>query len=228
MRVNGVSALVVHVQPYRETSSLVRLFTARYGMLAGIARGIRRARRGGNAMLQPFNQITTGWSGQGALLTLTSVELESARQLPESSLPAGFYVLELLVRLLHEHDPHPRLFEFICVLLDQFALGVSASPLLRRFEKELLLETGFGVSMDVDASGAPVEASQRYRLQADEGLIVDAAGPYAGADLLAIAADEYTDAQVRRTARLVFRALIDEHLGGRPLASRSLLPVKRS
>ncbi len=223
MRILAQPALVVHVRAYRETSMIVRLFTPAYGLVAGVAKGVRGRRSTKIAALQPFNEVRVSWLGTGSLLTLTDIELDQRRTLHGQRLAAGFYVLELLVRLLQEHDAHPSLYRLSQAVLGALADGLPLAPLLRRFEHELLNELGFGVDFSCDLQGEPLVPERRYALADGESFVMVSGGGYSGAELLAIGVDDYRLGPVRHTARLLFRELLDMHLGVKPLASRSLL-----
>ncbi len=113
MRVNLQPAYLLHRRPFRDSSQLVELFTAEHGRLSLVARGVHRKARGGStgAMLQPFVPLLVSFSGRGELKTLTHTEVAGRPQrLSGATLFSGFYLNELLVRLLHRYDPHPPLF----------------------------------------------------------------------------------------------------------------------
>lgn len=223
MRVLGQPALVIHVRAYRETSMIVRLFTPEYGLVAGVFKGVRSRRSTRVAALQPFNEVRVSWLGTGNLLTFTDIELQQRRMLHGQALAAGFYVLELLVRLLQERDAHPSLYRLCQAVLSAMADGLPLAPLLRRFEHELLGELGFGVDFSCDLDGEPLHPERRYSLESGERFVAVPGGGYSGAELLAIGVDDYRLGTVRHSARVLFRELLDSHLGAKPLASRSLL-----
>lgn len=228
MRTEGEDGLVVHVRAYRESSVIARFFTATQGMVAVVGKGVKGARgsrRGAErlAELQPFNRVRIAWVGGRGLATLTQIEMTQRRQLHGAGLAAGFYVLELLSRLLQDHDPHPRLYHTTHAVLDAIEAQARLTVVLRRFERELLTELGFGVDFGEDLEGRPLVSGQTYRLESGEGFIADSAGGYSGAVLAAIAANDYSAGHVRHAARHLFRDLLEPHLGGRPLTSRALI-----
>ncbi len=230
MRVLAEDALVIHVRAYRETSVIAQFFTASHGLVAIVGKGIKGARgsrRGALrlAELQPFNRVRISWVGGKGLATLTQIEMSHSRALHGQSLAAGFYVLELLSRLLQEHDPHPRLYHTVHAVLDAIEADARLSVVLRRFERELLNELGFGVDFQDDLGGVALIPEATYRLEDGEGFVADTSGVYPGAVLLAIHANDYSNGSVRRAARHLFRDLLEPHLGGRPLTSRAMLRV---
>ena len=113
MRVNLQPAYVLHSRPYRDSSALLEVLTPEHGRISLVARGVRnRSRRGsGAAQLQPFVPLLLSFTGRGELKTLTAKEtVGAAISLRGERMFSGLYINELLVRLLHRHDPHPQLF----------------------------------------------------------------------------------------------------------------------
>jgi DNA repair protein RecO (recombination protein O) len=229
-RVAGEAALVLHARPYRESSAIVSLLTANHGRVPVVARGVRGGKRGN--VLQPFNQVRVGWSGRSSLYTLTASELTRHAWLTGNALAGGFYVLELVTRLLPERESVPRIFAGACWALEH--LEASAPPLdvvLRIFEKRLLEELGYGLDFTRDAdSGEAILPGRTYLLHADSGFVVTDTQDrgYAGELLIEIATDGYRSRAARVAARRIFRDALRPLLGDRPLASRRLLKRQRA
>jgi DNA repair protein RecO (recombination protein O) len=226
-RVAGEPALVLHTRPYRESSAIVSLLTASHGRIAVVARGVRSGKRG-NA-LQPFNRLRVSWSGRGPLYTLTGWESAHHAWLSGNPLAAGFYVLEVLTRVLPEQEGAPGIFAGACTCLLDLQTGeVPLDVALRRFERVLLEELGYGIDFTRDAdSGEPVMAEAEYALHPETGFVRSVRG-YPGVALLDIAADRYDTRAARVAARKVFRQALRPLLGPRPLASRRLLTRTRA
>lgn len=224
MRVSGEPALVMQVKPFRETSSIVHCFARDGGRLALVHRGARR-RRSPMSGLQPFHEVQISYSGTGGMMTLYGAELLHAHRLSGDHLAAGFYVFELLARLLREHDGHPRLYAITRLVIDGLHQQQAPAPLLRVFERRLLEELGFGIQFLHDAAGAAIIADQRYALRDGEMFeqVPSADAGYAGSVLLAIHDDDYRARSTRAAAREIFRVALAPHLGDKPLASRALL-----
>ncbi|MDA1076537.1 MAG: DNA repair protein RecO [Proteobacteria bacterium] len=224
-RASGVSAIVLHTRPYRETSLLVNLLTADYGRIAGVANGVRKGTRG--HCFHPFFHLSVGFSGRSGLVTLTSFEALATRWLRGDSVAAAFYVCELITRLTREREPMPRLFDVTQWTLDQLLADHDIVPGLRVFERVLLEELGYGLDFDRDAQGLPLKPDLIYRFVPDVGFMVvetenhEEAVP--GNTLLDIGANQYTRAATRRAALSVFRLAIKAHLGDAPLISRQML-----
>ncbi len=111
MRISEQPAYVLHHYSYGETSLLLEVFTRDFGRLGILAKGARRARPRARVPLEPFQRLLIGWSGKGELPALTSVDLDDDPIfLSGEALYCGFYMNELLFRMLHRHDPHENLF----------------------------------------------------------------------------------------------------------------------
>lgn len=229
-RVSGEPALVLHARPYRESSAIISLLTPEHGRVPVVARGVRGSRRGN--VLQPFNRVRVDFSGRGSLYTLTGCELTRHAWLQGNALAAGFYVLELVTRLLPERESASEIFTGACWTLDHLESGAAAvDVVLRVFEKRLLEELGYGLDFAVDAhSGEPIRVEARYELFPDAGFVATATPGrgYPGAVLAAISADSYDERTTRLAARRIFRQALRPLLGDRPLASRRLIRRARS
>lgn len=208
---------VLHARPYRNSSLILEMLGQHRGRIGVVARGGRR-----NPLLQPFRPLLATLGGRGDLLTLTHVEARGAvLPLAGRALYCGLYLNELLMRLLHRHDPHPALLAPYEATLTTLASGVPEQDvLLRHFELTLLNELGYGFSLTETADGEPLHTGQRYRFDPEQGLLPAATG-WPGDVLLAIADGNWHDA-ARRTARDLLRAALAPHLGSRPLVSREL------
>ncbi len=176
MRVDGEIAFVLHTRAYRETSQLVDLFSRRYGRFRVVAKGSRGAKSltsKSSKILQPFTPLQISWSGKGELKTLLSSETVMALPLLQGErLYSGFYLNELLLRLLTEHDPHEQLFDQYHDTLMQLSRNDSLETLLRTFELRLLEEIGYGLVVDIDAeSGEPVREEGWYWFDPQQGFV---------------------------------------------------------
>ena len=214
---------VLHRRPWRETSLWLEVFTREAGKVALIAKGGRRPKRfpGG---LQPFQPLLLQWRRRGDLANLTAAEVGGvAFPLTGEALFCGFYVNELLSRLLARDDPHPGLFDGYRRVLLELAEGTVVEAGLRRFELTLLVEIGYAPVLDHEVEyGNAIEAERRYRYVPDRGPVADAGGWLHGRTLLDLNAGCLSSPRSRVEAKRLLRLLIEPHLQGRPLQSRSL------
>ncbi|MGQ0546637.1 MAG: DNA repair protein RecO [Betaproteobacteria bacterium] len=228
-RVDHEPGYVLHTYPYMETSLIVEAFARRFGRVALLARGARRPRSAMRGVLLSFHALRLSWSGSAELANLRGVEWSGALQpLSGRGLMCGFYLNELLLRLLPREDPHEALFDAYGVALSSLSKQKFLSETLRRFEKRLLAELGYAPLLERDAqSGEPVDAARRYMYEPDRGPIASgtsfAESSVSGQTLLDLAADDYTRAETREEARRLMRMLIGQRLHGQVLHTRSVL-----
>ncbi|MDX1735229.1 MAG: DNA repair protein RecO [Halioglobus sp.] len=236
MAVRLQPSYILHSRPYRDSSLIVEAFTAEHGRISLVAKGVRATtrRRGGRAALQPFLPLLLSFSGRGELKTLTASEPAGvACTLKGEKVYSALYLNELLVRLLHRHDPHPALFAAYSQALTSLAGDSEPDVALRRFELCLLDELGYSPDLTRDyGDGRPVDALRWYRYVDGHGVQAlpsdqeDVAGAYLGSHLLAIARGEF-GGDVRPEAKRLLRLVLREHLGEQPLRSRELFQRRR-
>jgi DNA repair protein RecO (recombination protein O) len=226
-RVEGESGYVLHAYPFRETSSIVEMFSRAHGRLPLVARGARRPRSQLRGVLMEFQPLELSWFGQGEMPTLAKAEwLGGQPLLSGRGLLFGYYLNELLLRLLAREDPHPSLFDAYRQTLLELSAREAHPRLLRHFEQTLLREIGYGLTLDREAdSGEPVRADRMYVYLIERGPMPAAAAPDAtlaisGKALLAMARGDYADGETLQQSKVVLRALINHYLGGQPLNSR--------
>lgn len=227
-RVNLESGFILHTTPFKETSVVAEVFTRTHGRVALIARGARRPASALRGLMQPFTPLLLSWFGKSELKTLHAAEWQGGLLAPQGrALMCGFYLNELLLRLLARGDAHEALYDRYVDTLAQLSANDDLERILRRFEKSLLAEIGYGATFDVDAdSGAPVEAGLRYVYQPERGAR-RAAGQegvaVSGQTLIDLTADRLDSARTLAEAKAVMRTLINHTLGAKPLYTRQLL-----
>ena len=232
-RVENVPGYVLHSRPWRETSLVVEAFTREHGRVGLVARGVRRARSRFRGLLLPFRLLLLSWSGRGELPTLTGADTEGGpvAVLRGRALFSGFYLNELMLKLLPRSDAHPDLFDDYRDAIDALGADEVLDGVLRTFEKRLLDALGYGPTLDraVD-TGNPVSPDKRYRYVPERGPVEgeggDDDGPaVSGRTLLALAGGRLGcggDDRERAEARHLMRAILAPHLGPRALGSRQL------
>lgn len=226
---------VLHARPWRETSLLVDVFTEQYGKLCLCAKGVRGKKSSKRSLLQPLSPLYLNWKGRGDLPTLTAVEPASPTiKLSGQSLYSAFYVNELMMRLLHRHDPHPTLFHQYHKALEQLVDSESIEPTLRQFELHLLSAIGYGLTLSHDMNGEPLREDSYYLLHTD-GLFqaVEHADNhfnqplFKGQYLMLIADNNWQNTEVLANAKRLLRMSLQSLLGDKPLQSRKLFRRKQ-
>lgn len=225
-------AWVIHRRPWRESSLLLDLFSLNHGRLSAVAKGARRRNQPWQSQLQPFTPLQLAWVGRSNLKTLTGADPGPALpSLQGSRLYCGFYLNELIQRLLPEEEPFPAVFTGYMNALEALAQASDGTGLevpLRRFEWCLMVELGYGFPLDqLGQTGEPLAQGQLYGLDPEQGVCAALDSgcrlrELPGEQLLALAAGDLSRPEVRRCAKRVMRVLIDHRLQGRPLHSREL------
>jgi len=180
-RIADEAAFVLHSYPYKETSLIVDALTRHHGRVALVARGAKRPRSALRGVLLAFQPLTISWvqarsrAVAGAqtgseLRTLTRAEwVGGLRPLRGDALMAGFYLNELIQKLLARDDAHEALFDAYLAALARLADDRPAAPVLRHFEVVLLREAGYAMRLAQTASGEPIEPTSRYRYVPEHG-----------------------------------------------------------
>ena len=238
MQVNAEPAYILHKRPYRETSQILEVFSRNYGRLSLMSRGSRGPRSRISGILQPFRPLLLGWYGRGEMPSLRSVDVADARPpvLTGKALLSATYLNELLVFMLHRNDVHEALFTEYHEALYNLQQAASLGPVLRKFEKQLLEQTGFGLNLVHDAdSGEAVQADRYYAYHFEHGPVQcqpEAPGRHpviSGSSLLAFSRGELDSEHDATEIKRLMRYVINNHLGTRKLKSRELFrpPLKR-
>ena len=229
-------AFVLHTYPYSETSLIVEMLTRNHGRLGLLAKGARRPRSAMRGVLLAFQPLTISWFGKAELRTLGRAEWRLVLpQLVGTGLMCGFYLNELLLKLVRREDAHEVLFDFyaetMTLLRDDAGDsngGKSYGPLLRRFELRLLKELGYAACLDRDVeSGEAILPFRHYRYVIERGpvAVTQAVGSrqLRGQTLLDMAREDYTDPDTAQEAKQLMRLLLNHYLGGQPLHTRQLI-----
>lgn len=230
-RQDAQPAFVLHSYPFRETSLVVELFTRDFGRVAVVARGARRPKSSLRGVLLAFQPLLVSWSGKGELYTLMRAEWHGAYQpLKGLSLICGFYLNELLLKLLPRHDAHESLFETYTRTLVSLHPHNEPSATLRTFEKNLLRELGYAVMLDREVdSGHAIAAEARYTYIVERGPVSGREDAerngveLLGQTLLDMQSGNYSSAVTQQQSKTLMRTLINHYLGDQVLHTRQLL-----
>ena len=239
-RQDAEPAFVLHSYPFRETSLIIEAFTRNFGRIAMVARGARRPRSVLRGVLLAFQPLQLSWGGKAELRTLHKAEWQGGLpQLQGRALLCGFYVNELMLKLLAREDPHEDLFETYRATFTALANGGDLETILRAFEQRLLKEAGYALTLDRDAAtGEAITASNTYYYLIERGPVrvngsgLHAAEPghanenrleLAGQTLLDMARDDYTNPATLQQSKALMRVLINHCLGNQILNTRQLL-----
>ena len=236
-------AYVLHSHDWSETSLIVELFTRERGRVVVVAKGAKRPYSQLRPILLPFQRVLvqlgrTPADEAAEVHTLRSAEW--AGGLPQADAEAlfsGFYVNELLLKLLARQDPHPPLFDAYADALAALADGGEAGrqTALRAFELTLLRELGVLPELGVVTQTVlAVRPDSHYTLDAEAGVVPvprgDAGLPGAALVALEAALVHGSGAALRDAAgpvlgalRVPLRGLLHYHLGSATLRTRLVM-----
>lgn len=240
----SLAAYVLHRYDWSESSLILDLFTREQGRVAVAAKGAKRPHSQLRAVLLPFQrlQVTLGRlsdePGASEIQTLRHADWAGgAAMLTGAALFSGFYLNELLMKLLARHDPHPALFEAYAATLPALASTDDAqveAP-LRAFELVLLREAGLLPELNVvTLTQQPVAAQQGHLLQPEAGVGVGRGdeNDLDGASLVALeaalahgslAALQQACSSVLPALKVQLRALLHYHVGTPMLRTRRVM-----
>jgi DNA repair protein RecO (recombination protein O) len=171
-RVLHEPAFVLHRYDWSESSLILEVLTRHHGRVAIVAKGVKRPSSQFRAILLPLQMLSISFSGDAEVHTLKGAEWQGGLTMPSGdALLSGYYLNELMMKLLARDDPHELLFDAYaqaCAWLRD-ALLLDAS--LRAFELVLLREIGLLPTLDVDSfSSAALEDDVLYSLVPEVGL----------------------------------------------------------
>ena len=241
------AAFVLHHYDWSESSQILDLFTRDQGRLAVVAKGSKRPYSQLRAVLLPFQRIQVSLSkpaksadkDAAEVVTLRGAEWAGGSTLPAgAALFSGYYLNELLLKLLARQDPHPQLFDAYADTLPELHAtdDMQSQAALRAFELRLLFILGLLPDLSLATlTQTPVQADRRYAISPEAGVINapgDDAAQLDGAVLVQLQAAllHGSGAALRQAClpalqglRAVLRGLLLYHLGGQPLRTRQLM-----
>ena len=243
-RIHAEPAFVVHRYDWSESSLILETFTRHHGRVALVAKGAKRPSSNFRPVLLPLQPLAISYSGDAEIRTLKAAEWVGAHIMPMGeALLSGYYINELLLRLLARDDPHPRLFDLYAQVVQVLAAGHDGTiaPALRAFELLLLRDIGLLPNLDLQTlTLAPLQANTAYSLFAEGGLRSLASHESNGIDVsvwqalqgsledtspmaatLRVCAE--LPADQRNTLQAQLRALVHYHCGVHTLRTRQIM-----
>jgi DNA repair protein RecO (recombination protein O) len=236
-----LAAYVLHRYDWSESSLILDLFTREQGRLAVAAKGAKRPYSQLRGVLLPFQRLNVSLGkaavhdeGSSDVQTLRGAEWAGgAAMLTGAALFSGFYLNELLMKLLARHDPHAALFDAYAAALPELAATdeMRVQAALRAFELTLLQQTGLLPDLSlVTLTQAPVRGERRYGLAPEAGVIAE--GDIAGDVLIGLqAALQHGSVPALQQAcraalpelKGALRAMIQQQLGSSTLRTRQVM-----
>lgn len=173
----GTAAYVLHSHDWSESSLILELFTRDHGRVVAVAKGAKRPYSQLRPVLMPFQHLVVGFgvrrSEDAEVWLLRQAEWAGGPAWPGgAALLPGFYLNELLMRLMVRHDPHPALFDAYAQTLQAMGDPSLLQAALRAFELILLRELGHLPDLStLSVTGQPVRAGQDYEVHPELGVL---------------------------------------------------------
>lgn len=232
-RVSLQPAYVLHARDYRDSSMIVDCLTPEFGRVSLVAKSAKGGRSNKRALLQPFRSLLISWQGRGSLQNLTAVE-ESGRAMSLHGIyqVCGYYITELLHRLLSQGEVTAELFALYDRCIRELEQKKQLEPLLREFELSLLQSLGLlaDLTLCID-DDSPVSPEIDYYFEPEAGIRMAGvahravAAKVSGRTLLALDRLDFNDSEVQRESKRLMRAILRYYLGDKPIKSRELFEV---
>ena len=228
-RVHNEPAWLLHHRPFRDSSQILDILSRDHGRLALVAKGSRGAKSKLRGILRLFLPLQISWVIRSDMGTLTGAEMNGVPlSLTGDALLSGYYVNELILKLLHRHDPQPEIYSVYGETIERLATNQDVALHLRQFEIELLRMLGYALNLDHDTElREPLRPQQQYEYRAEQGPVPVSGreGPmiFTGAELDAIRNQQFAEMAVLKKAGRLLRNVITYHLDGKELNSRKVL-----
>ena len=173
----GTAAYVLHSHDWSESSLILELFTRDHGRVVAVAKGAKRPYSQLRPVLMPFQRLVVTFgvkrSEDAEVWQLRQAEWAGGPAWPGgAALLPGFYLNELLMRLMVRHDPHPALFDAYGQALQAMADPTLLQAALRAFELILLRQLGHLPDLSAQTvNGQSVLAGQNYEVHPELGVV---------------------------------------------------------
>lgn len=220
------AAFVLQSWNWKETSLLVEFFTLEHGKIIAVARGAKRQGSQFRGLLTPFSPLKIAFSGQNEVKSLTRVEwLGGFFPIEGEALFYGFYVNELLVRLLAREDSAKNLFSSYVKVLECLAQAESNHEAgLRTFEMDLMTALGYGLPKTDEPwywDGEELKPWREDVLETDKTIVI-------APELIdKLIARDFRNKETLAFAKRLLRSMIAHYVGETPLNTRRILQQLR-
>ncbi len=232
-RIQNEPAWLLHHRPFRDSSRILDVLSRDHGRLSLVARGSRSSGSRLKGILRPFLPLQLSWVIRSDMGTLTGAEMDGAPiSLAGDGLMSGYYVNELILNLLHRHDPQPEVYAAYKSTISDLNHAADVAVTLRKFEMEMLSLLGYGLNLDHDTqTGKELRPDTVYEYRLEQGPVAVEGRQgdlvFTGSELRAIAGQEFSDSVTLRNTGRLLRHIIAWHLDGKELKSRKVLREMR-
>ncbi len=221
-RVMDDAAFVLQTWDWKETSLLVEFFTLTHGKVVAVARGAKRPSSHFRGILTPFSPLKISYSGQNDVKNLSKAQwMGGFFPIEGEALFSGFYINELLVRLLVREDPLDGLFgSYVEVLKNLAQSDQSHEVALRTFELDLMTALGYGLPESEEPwfwDGEELKPIAQRRFDSNLHLVIST-------EMIdRLRRRDFSDPETLSFAKKLLRPMITHYVGDKPLNTRRIL-----
>jgi|WetSurMetagenome_2_1015567.scaffolds.fasta_scaffold00150_15 DNA repair protein RecO len=179
MAAEKTRAFVLKSSPYRESSSLIYLFSERHGLVHGVAKGVRRNRSGLPCLERGFLvELLVYARPHRDLHTLADISVHDFFPDVRTDLCKGAVrdmAFEVILSTMSTDAPHPEVFDY----LSEFLFRLESNPPHRcfpvmawRFFHDFSSLMGFGLNVDACGTcGRPFSGMSGGHLLVESGML---------------------------------------------------------
>jgi len=171
MKISYTPCFILHRRNFSETSFILEVFSKEYGRVNIIAKGAKKSKKYQGINFDLYQKYNISWISRNDLGTLTDIDIVSSKYTftAEKAL-SGFYINEIILKLLYKDEPYPELFDMYELTLNRLFSNENEKIILRYFEKILLQSLGYGVSLENDVkTGLSIIPKNEYYYKIDSG-----------------------------------------------------------
>lgn len=226
-RIIDDAAFVIQTWNWKETSLLVEFLTLNHGKIVAVARGAKRPGSQFRGLLCSFSPLQIGFFGQNEVKTLSRAQwMGGYFPIEGDALFLGFYVNELIVRLMPREDPLEGLFgSYVQALKNLSDAGANHEVGLRTFELDLMTQLGYGLP-DTDEDwywdGLELKPYDGRRLLGTRQILIEQEM------IKKLRARDFRSKETLAFAKRLLREMISHYAGDRPLNTRLVLQEYKS
>jgi len=158
-------AIIIRHWDWSETSQTVSIFGRSLGLFRGLAKGSKRekANFSGGLEVLTHGEILAIIKPSTELANLTAWDLQETFPAIRRNLNAFYsamYLADLLQHAVHEHDPHPTLFDSLLDALRALGSPDANAAAVLVFQWSALVETGYRPELENDiVTNTPLPAA---------------------------------------------------------------------
>ncbi len=228
MKINFTPCYVLHRRNFSETSFILEVFSRDYGRISIIAKGAKQSKKYHGINFDLYQKYNISWISKNELGTLTDVDIAPSKYsfIPEKAI-TGFYINEIILKLLYKDEPYPELFDMYELTLNRLFSNENEKIILRYFEKILLKSLGYGISLDHDVkTGLSITSKKEYYYKIDSGPSTEISSTgesmrISGKTLFELNNETLSDTKNINEAKRLLSMVLKKHIN-QPLESRKL------